>query len=198
MYMYFHAPGNQYSFATGIQDFDNKKAMMFPDATIPTEYVADGTYGAQRLYNEFASMTEVNDDGYGLGNISNGSAGFVGTVKFFRYYDRVLTEEELVRNRNADAVRYFGKLAVTNVVVSINGAVTAYKVEGSYTFDASGETVGGKEVVGYYTEEFVNGDWTNKKWNNGTEYTYAEATANGKTIRLTWSGPRPGMMIIVK
>ena len=193
--MFFHAPDNQYSFATGIQDFDNKKAMMFPDTTIPAGNSEDGT---DVVYHEFASMAEVIDNGYGLGNINAGNAGFVGTVKNFRYYDRVLTEEEIVRNRNADAVRYFGELGVTNVVVSINGAETAYKVEGSYTFDASGETVGGKSVVGYYTEELVNGDWTNKKWNNGTEYTYAEATANGKTIRLTWSGPRPGMMIIVK
>ncbi len=58
-YMYFHAPDNQYGFATGIQDFDNKKAMMFPDTTISTEYVKDGTYGAQRLYHEFTSMRAI-------------------------------------------------------------------------------------------------------------------------------------------
>ncbi len=195
--MFFHAPGNQYGFATGIQDFDNKKAMMFPDTTIPTEYVEDGKDGAQRLYHEFSSMKEVKDSGYGLGNLNAGNEGFVGTVKFFRYYDRVLTEEEIVRNRNVDAVRYFGALGVTNVVVSLNGAETAYKVEGSYTFDASGETVGGKSVVGYYTEELVNGAWTNKTWYGGTSYTYQEGV-DAATVRLTWSGPRPGMMIIVK
>lgn len=43
------------------------------------------------------------------------------------------------------------------------------------------------------------GGWVNKAWHNGqTQYTYDEATANGKTIRLTWSAPLPGMKITIK
>ena len=193
--MFFHAPDNRYSFATGIQDFDNKKAMMFPDTAIPTEYIAEGTYGAQRLYHEFSSMNEVKDDGYGLGNINNGSAGFNGTVKFFRYYDRVLTEEELVRNRNVDAVRYFGELGVTNVFVVAGGGTQvetgAYKVEGSWEFTAP-------TAIGYYTQEFVDGRWTPRKWHEGATYNYTEGTSPA-TVRLTWSSvPPPGMSVIIR
>ena len=204
MYMYFHAPDNQYSFATGIQDFDNKKAMMFPDTTIPTEYTKDGTYGAQRLYHEFTSMNEVNDDGYGLGNIKDGSAGFVGTVKSFRYYDRVLTQEELVRNRNVDAVRYFGELGVTNVYVVAGGGTQAetgaYKVEGEWTFTAA--SVEDKKglivpVVRYTTETLVNGEWTNKTWHDGTNFTYS-AAANLGTVRLTWKPQAIGTSVILR
>ena len=208
MYMYFHAPGNQYSFATGIQDFDNKKAMMFPDTTIPTEYVKDGTYGAQRLYHEFTSMNIVTDSGYGLGNVNAGNTGFNGTVKFFRYYDRVLTAEEIVRNRNADAARYFGALGVTNVLVrtkygdgGVQAESGAYAVEGSWTFtattvkDRSGNIV---PVAGCYIEELdANGTWKNKTWHEGATYTYTTGT-DPKTVRLTWSNPPPGTWIILR
>ncbi|MBQ8124933.1 MAG: hypothetical protein IJ173_03500 [Kiritimatiellae bacterium] len=214
IYMYFHAPNNQYSFATGIQDFDNKKAMMFPDTTIPTEYAKDGTYGAQRLYNEFDSMSIVTDSGYGLGNINAGNEGFVGTVKFFRYYDRVLTEEEIIRNRNADAVRYFGALGVTNVLVQtkygdvesdavevLDEAPGAYTVEGTWTFSATRvkDRLGDlKDVAGYYTEELdALGNWTNKTWHEGkTAYTY-DATSPA-CVRLTWSVMPPGLILIVR
>ena len=54
-------------------------------------------------------------------------------------------------------------------------------------------------MAGFYTEELVDGDWLNKAWHGGqTSYTYDEATASGKTIRLTWSGPPCGMSLIVK
>ena len=174
---------------------------MFPDTTIPAEYVADGTYGAQRLYNEFSSMSEVNDDGYGLGNISNGSAGFVGTVKFFRYYDRVLTEEELVRNRNADAARYFGALGVTNLVVEAGGfaadpAPGAYYVEGTWTFTvaagASGPRPTGYKLVDVDPE---TGATSNARFFEGTTFAYDAATAAPKT-RLVWQTARPLVLVI--
>ena len=215
-FMYFHAKDNHYDYATAMMDYDNKKAMMFPDTVIPTEYHKDGTYGAQRLYNEFDSVIARNTTGYGLGNRnSNGTEGMVGKIKNFRYYDRVLTEEEIVRNRNVDAVRYFGALGVTNVLVTtkcanveggtenLTEAPGAYTVEGSWTFsatqvkDAQGNI---KNVAGYYTEELdAYGNWTNKTWHEGTaEYTYDTETEGGKTIRLTWCSPRPGMCIILR
>ena len=186
-----YCPGTAFDFANITLDATAKQASIFTGTTVPT----DPSVAGCTAYDAVAS----NVNGFNLGGWGGGTSQYlVGTVKTFRYYDRVLTEEELVRNRNVDSVRYFGELAVTNVVVSLNGVETACKVEGSYIFDASGKTVGGKKVVGYYTEELGANGWTKKKWNNGTEYTYTEATANGKTIRLTWSGPRPGMMIIVK
>lgn len=185
---YIQNASGKYDYATAILDSSDRTAKMFQGVTPPVGgTIADGYY-------QFSSpITPFTDTNFGFGASTSYNEYFIGTMKSIRYYDRVLTEEELVRNRNVDSARYFGKLGVTNVVVGTE----AYKVEGSWTFTPPA-LVDGKAVVGYYTEELVNGEWTNKKWNNGTEYTYAEATANGKTIRLTWSGPRPGMMIIVK
>ena len=148
-----------------------------------------------------------------IGGANVGEGQFLrGTLKSIRYYDRVLTEEELVRNRNVDSARYFGKLAVTNVLVTtkyadvagdkevLTEAAGAYKVEGSWEFTATKvkDTNGNlKNVAGYYTEELVNGAWTNKAWHEDDSYTYQEGI-DAPTVRLTWSGPRPGMIIVVK
>ena len=207
-FMYFHAEDNKYSFATAMMDYDNKKAMMFPDTTIPTEYHKDGTYGAQRLYWDFSSVTSVSTTGYGLGNRNNnGTEGLVGKIKNFRYYDRVLTEEELVRNRNVDAVRYFGALGVTNVFVVAGGGTQteagAYKVEGSWTFSAT--TVLDKEgvekpVKGFCVQTLEDGGLSQKTWYDGNSFTYSESDPvyGGKTVYLTWSPRRSGMCIIVR
>ena len=203
--MYFHAKDNHYDYATAMMDYDNKKAMMFPDTTIPTEYVEYGPYGKQRLFHQYGSVTSVQTTGYGLGNRnSNGTEGMVGKIKNFRYYDRVLTEEELVRNRNVDAVRYFGALGVTNVYVVAGGGTQAetgaYKVEGEWTFTATttvnsrGETV---PVRRYSVETLVDGVWTGKRTYGGNTYTYTEGTSPA-TARLRWLGESDGMSIIIR
>lgn len=207
-FMYFHAKDLHYDYATAIMDYDGKKAMMFSDTTIPTEYHKDGTYGAQRLYNEFSSVTSVQTTGYGLGNRNNnGTEGMVGKIKNFRYYDRVLTEEELVRNRNVDAVRYFGALGVTNVFVAAGGGTQAetgaYKVEGEWTFTAT--TILDKDDVEkpvkcFCTQTLEGGSLTRKTWYEGSSFTYSESDPvyGGKTVYLTWSSSRPGMHILVR
>ena len=205
IFMYFHTKNLHYDFATAIMDYDGKKAMMFSDTTIPTEYVKEGPYGAQRLYNEFDSVSSQSTTGYGLGNLgNNGTQGLVGKIKNFRYYDRVLTEEELVRNRNVDAVRYFGALGVTNVYVVAGGGTQAetgaYKVEGEWTFTATttvnsrGETV---PVRRYSVETLVDGVWTGKRTYGGNTYTYTEGTSPA-TARLRWLGESDGMSIIIR
>ncbi|MBQ3806775.1 MAG: hypothetical protein II840_02345 [Kiritimatiellae bacterium] len=207
-FMYFHAKDNHYDYATAMMDYDNKKAMMFPDTTIPTEYVEYGPYGKQRLFHQYGSVTSVQTTGYGLGNRNNnGTEGMVGKIKNFRYYDRVLTEEELVRNRNVDAVRYFGALGVTNVFVSAGGGTQAetgaYKVEGEWTFTAT--TILDKDAVVkpvkcFCTQTLEDGGLTRKTWYEGSSFTYSESDPvyGGKTIYLTWSSRRPGMHILVR
>ncbi len=218
-YMYFKTPGHHYDYATAIQDFENATAKIFPGVDIP-DTPAENDYNAQgekqRTCYQFATMKSGNDTGYGLGQRGNETTwGMVGTLKNFRYYDRVLTEEEIVRNRNADAVRYFGALGVTNVLVQtkygdvesdaqevLAEAPGAYTVEGTWTFSATRvkDRLGAlKDVAGYYTEELdALGNWTNKTWHEGKKaYKYDSATSPA-CVRLTWSVMPPGLILILR
>ena len=138
-------------------------------------------------------MTTPTSNNPALGGWGGAASQYlVGTIKNFRYYDRVLTEEELVRNRNVDSVRYFGELATTNVVY--NG--TAYKVEGKYTWTAPATVIeegSVRNTAGYWLE-IPDGQ---KTWHDELEFTYDTATLSD-TVALTWGGPRPGLLIIVR
>ena len=204
MMMYFHTKDLHYTFATAMMDFESKTAMMFPGTEIPTEYVEYGPYGKQRLFHQYTSVNAIEDSGYGLGNANNANAnGMNGKIKSFRYYDRVLTEEEIVRNRNVDAVRYFGELGVTNVYVVAGGGTQAetgaYKVEGEWAFTAENIVKDSvtKNVAAYYTEELVNGAWTNKTRHEGATYTYTEGTSPS-TVRLTWASQPEAFIMTVR
>ena len=193
--VFFKNDSGHYDFATGIMDYDAKTAQFFSGVEPP----ASGTG-----FHQFDSVTSRSDSGFGLGNSGgDGTEALVGTFKSFRYYDRVLTEEELSRNRNVDAVRYFGALGVTNVYVVAGGGsqseTGAYKVEGEWTFSAETILEKGveKAVTGYCTEELVDGVWKHRTRHEGTTYTYVEGTEPA-TIRLTWSGPPPAFMLIVR
>ena len=180
-------------------------------ATLMTDAAQKKAYAFQ---GESKSNAEPNVKSYdsisapSFGNLAIGGWGgsesqyMKGTINYFRYYDRVLSDDELAHNREVDEARYFGRLAVTNVVASVSGEETAYKVEGGYTFTAPATVVekgATKKVVCYKTEELVNGVWKNRVWYDGTAYTYdANSPDWGKTIRLTWSGPRPGLVIVVR
>ena len=200
-YMYFKTPGHHYDYATAIQDFENATAKIFPGVDIP-DTPAENDYNAQgeeqRTCYQFATMKSGKDTGYGLGQRGNETTwGMIGKLKNFRYYDRVLTEEEIIRNRNADAARYFKELGVTNVVY--NG--TAYKVEGAYTWKAPAKVVENgveRDTAGYWLET-ADGTKTWHEWEAGEshEFTYDTAKRND-AVTLTWGGPRPGLLLIVK
>ena len=182
-----------YSYATAI--INGMNAMFFEETEYPTT--------EKRL---FPMSTDASAQTVSMLRIGGGSGGqdFTGTLKSFRYYDRVLTAEELVRNRNVDSARYFGALATTNVFVETSGGTQAetgaYKVEGSWTFTAT--TVMKKNgavvpVTRYAVETLANGAWTDKTWHDGTSYTYTEGT-DPAAVRLTWSGAQDGTMLIVR
>ena len=153
--------------------------------------------------------------GVGSASVGGGSHPLYGTIKSVRLYDRMLSEDELAWNRNVDSARYFGELAVTNVVVAtkygdVESAAQeelaeepgAYTVEGTWTFSATRvKDKDGilKPVAGYYTEELdALGNWTNKIWHEGeTEYPYNCETSPA-CVRLTWSVPPPGMILILR
>ena len=192
-------------------------------ATLMTDASAKKAYAFQ---GESKSNAEPNVKSYdsisapSFGNLAIGGWGgaesqyMKGTINYFRYYDRILSDAELAHNREVDEARYFDALTVTNVVVQTKFASIAgeeevlaeepgaYKVEGEWTFSATkvkdNEGVL-KDVAGYYTEELnADGTWTRKTWHDGTSYTYHAETLQGKTIRLTWCTNRKGLLVIMR
>lgn len=190
-------------YMTAIHDAKTKTATVFSGTKAPTGGAAsDG-------YKSFNTFSGIENNQFRLGGWGGGpsSQNFKGTIYNFRFYDRVLTEEELVRNRNVDSARYFGELGVTNVFVRTKFAAGgeqaesgAYKVEGSWDFTATTVLDRNDAVVpvaGYYTETFVDGEWTGRKWHSGQTYSYVEGT-DPACVRLTW-GPMPdGTMLLVR
>ncbi|MBQ3290123.1 MAG: hypothetical protein IJH50_11980 [Kiritimatiellae bacterium] len=188
-----------YSYGTAI--VDGKTATFFEGTEAPTS----GTQ-AQGYYSDATRLaTATNVVALRIGGGAS-TQDFTGTLKTFRYYDRVLTTDEMVRNRNVDSARYFGELATTNVFVvaggegSVQSESGAYKVDGEWTFsatktvDRNGAVV---DVVRYSTEELVNGAWANRRVHNGSTYTYTEGT-DPATVRLTWLPEPLGMVIVIQ
>ena len=189
-------------YMTAIHDAKTKTATVFSGTKAPTGGAAsDG-------YKSFSTFSGIENNQFRLGGWGGGpsSQNFKGTIYNFRYYDRVLTDEELIRNRNVDSVRYFGELGVTNVFVvaggegAVQAETGAYKVEGAWTFTAA-KTVNKKgavvDVVRYSTEELVNGEWKNKRTFKGNSYTYTEGI-DPATVRLEWLGQPLGTMVMLQ
>ena len=194
---YFQNESGKYDFATAILDSSDHTAKMFQGVTPPTgSGIADGYY-------QYSSITPYKDNNFGIGAPAGTyNQFFIGTLKSIRYYDRVLTEEELVRNRNADAVRYFGALGVTNLVVEVeegyaaSPAAGAYYVEGSYTFAPAEGTSG--TATGYKLQDWdeATGKWTNSRYVEGASFQYAAAAATAPKMKLIWCKPKPFTLIV--
>ena len=188
-----------YSYGTAI--VDGKTATFFEGTEAPTS----GTMAQGYYSNATRAATATNVVAIQIGG-GQGVQDFTGTLKTFRYYDRVLTTDEMVRNRNVDSARYFGVLATTNVFVvaggegSVQSESGAYKVEGEWTFSAT-KTVNKKgevvDVVRYSVETLDNGAWTNRRTYSGNAYTYTEGTDHA-TVRLTWLGEPSGVTIVIR
>ena len=183
-----------YTYATAI--IDGKKAMFFDGTDYPTSGTALNT---KTMDATAQPLTKLHFGG------GQGTQDFTGIVKSIRYYDRVLTTDELVRNRNVDSARYFGALATTNVFVvaggegAVQSETGAYKVEGEWTFTASktlDKDSNVVDVVRYSVEMLDNGVWK-KRFYNGNSYTYTEGT-DPATVRLTWLPEPLGTVILVK
>lgn len=125
-----------------------------------------------------------------------------GTVKNFRHYDRVLTDDELVRNRQVDSARYFGKLAFTNVVVTANGfdadpAPGAYAVEGSWTFSAAkGESEEAPTAVRLRTIDRATGEVIATRFLDATTWTYDADAENGALVEIDWRTAKPFVIVL--
>ena len=188
---------SKYTWATAI--LKGRNAMLFAGTEYPTDSV-----GKKTAPNAATAQT-LKAIGIGGCNAGNGWQDFTGKIKNVRYYDRVLTEAELVRNREVDSARYFGVLATTNVFVVAGGegAVQtesgAYKVEGEWTFTAT-KTLNKKgqvaDVTRYAVSKFEGGEWKKQTY-SGNSYTYTEGTSPA-TVRLEWLPDPMGMVIILK
>ena len=128
---------------------------------------------------------------------------FRGTLHAIRFYDRPLTQEEVERNLNADSARFFGALAVTNVVVDVESdsgiASTetdgeAYFVEGEHTFTA---TAASAAVLGYrLSVPDGNGGWRlHQHFTLGDSYTYEDGTSPA-LVKLEWRVQKPLVLIV--
>ena len=195
---YFQNASGKYDFATAILDSSDRTAKMFRGVTPPTGGgIADGYY-------QYSSITPYKDTNFGIGAPAGSyDQFFIGTLKSIRYYDRVLTEEELSRNRNADAVRYFNALGVTNVVVEVaegesyncDPAPGAYFVEGSYDFTA--DTNGAGAPNGCKILVRNGDDWIMAGHKDGTTFRYPADLPEGATeVTIVWSKTNPFVIVV--
>ena len=191
-----NADAERFTYVTTMLDDAGRTATVFTGTEPPTGgTIADG-------YLKRSSMADAHVGKLALGGWGGETDNYlVGTVKDFRYYDRILTQEELVRNRNVDAVRYFGALGVTNVVVAVeegSGIVsaetadTAYFVEGEHTFTAAGGA-----GIGYrLSVPDGNGGWQpHQSFTEDDTYTYASGTSP-VLVKLEWCVQNPFVLIM--
>ena len=185
-------------YMTAIHDAVTKTAVVFPGTSAPTGGTsADG-------YMHFDTFNGIENNQFRLGGWGGGAGSgqcLVGTLYTFRYYDRVITQEEIIRNRNVDAVRYFGALGVTNVIVAVEdgaGIVPAetagepYFVEGEYAFTAAGGAGLGYRV----SVPDGNGGWRLvESVGEGTTYTYTSGTSPA-LVKLEWRIQKPFVLVV--
>ena len=192
------SPGDTLTYLTAIEDASAKTASLFSGTVAPTKgSAAQGFTSLSSIGNVYTNALRLG----GWGGRLSDSDNVIGTVKSFRYYDRVLTEEELVRNRNVDAARYFHALGVTNVLVTVeegSGIVStetlgeAYFVEGAHEFTATGP-----DGMGYrLSEPDGEGGWrTISPFTAGGSYPYVSGTSPA-CVNLEWRVPKPFVLVV--
>ena len=133
---------------------------------------------------------------------SSNQWNFKGTFKSFRAYTRLLTDEELARNRAVDDARFFGNIPASNAVVvasSIAGLEGRepngiyFPDEWTFTAGTGTNTVRGLgwECAGYQLQTW---DADSSTWSAQTTVSrdgasaveYTAPSAPFATVRLTW------------
>ena len=180
--------GTTYEYMTAILNGENKTAVFFKGVKPPTS--GNG-------FRQFGSVSGYSTSGYCIGGHNGTTVQLVGTIKNFRYYKRVLTQEELTWNRVVDEARYFGRRApipVTNVVLASSySRLSGTEPNGCYALDGEGYTFTAPasrmcrsrvwHCTGYTIEMWDGSAWSAPVAHDGeTSYT---ALNDGK-VRLTW------------
>ena len=163
-----------------------------------TTAVADATGNAHRVDTTAADIP--------VATVYIGTAGstislrrqrwFKGKIKAIRVYSKVLSDEDIAKNRAIDEARFFGNYSTEpNVIVasSVRG-VSGDTPEGEYytalhTFTAPASVTSGADTYtpsGYTIETWdeTEGAWGESETHSGST-TYAYTSAAGK-VRLTW------------
>jgi hypothetical protein len=209
--LYFRTQGEESLWSTLSLNIDKTKPWGYVTAVLDdatrSASVFSGTKYSDGASKTFETMAKPTLSGLTLGGGGSSSSQYLkGTLYYYRYYDRVLSEEELAWNREVDEARYFGALSATNVVVvaggegAVQAEAGAYKVDGEWTFTASKALDSDGNVVDverYAVEEFVGNAWKNRRVYSGTSYTYTVGVSP-RTVRLKWLGRAEGMTIIVR
>jgi hypothetical protein len=183
--------GDDLGYMTAILNGTDKTATFFSGTEIPTE--GDG-------FRSYASVSGKSDNGYCICGYTGFDGQFVGTMHSYRYYTRVLTEEELAWNRVVDECRFFNRAAplpVTNVVVAtaVAGATGAepagcYAVDGRHVFIAPATvSVDGTIYVctGYTLETLGENGWSEPVFRKAALYQpVAVVVTDTDCVRLTW------------
>ena len=216
--LYFRTQGEESLWSTLSLNIDKTKPWGYVTAVLDdatrSASVFSGIKYSDGASKTFETMAKPTLSGLTLGGGGSSSSQYLkGTLYYYRYYDRVLSEEELAWNREVDEARYFGRLPQTNVVICTKyanrgeGAEVlaeqsgSYLVEGEWKFsstsvkDSRGRV---KPVAGYYLETLVDGVWADKTWHDGSEYIYSAATAGGAVVRITWCTSPEGLTIMVR
>ena len=112
--------GPSFDYATAIANGDDNTIAFFSGTAAPTS--GDG-------FRQYSTISGQTENGYGFGATGDQTSLLFGTLKSFRYYQRVLSNEEIAWNRVVDERRFFGRAAplpVTNaVIVSSIAALSA-------------------------------------------------------------------------
>ena len=188
---------DNYTYDYGTAIVDGNDSVFFSGTTAPWSAASSGgTTGHYK--NAGYTPVEYRDGGLSIGGrYPSQEERFTGTVKFFRFYDRCLTDAEVAWNRVVDDWRYAAS-AVTNVVVaSTRGDVQAsepdgvYEVSGSYTFTAPAAATNASGIVyapaGYAIQvwDAATGGWGAATEREGDSYAYVVGTSPAK-VRLLW------------
>ena len=190
-----------YSYATAMLD-SKTNAVIFSGASAPSWTSADS--------NDHRSRTSAGSSAWadGTGGRTKRTFGkgvsigghyprtdetFSGTVKSLRFYNRVLSDEELAWNRAIDRVRFDGEeIPETNVVVasSIDGLCGVetngahFVTGGDYAFTATNMVLNG---VLYAPIGCTLETWDGSGWGSPELVEGASCTVDGSsTVRITW------------
>ena len=137
--------------------------------------------------------------GWEVGRWVSDNYSVPGTIKSVRIYDRLLGEDELAWNRSVDSARFFGALAMTNVLVvagEYSGLAedTAYEVFGSHTFESIASAIDGSSANFVRVQTLQqDGSWGPATQVEGASYAYTPADG---TVKIEFRKSNPFVIIM--